>query len=179
MNNDDNNSGKDLKKLAITAARLADGKKAEAVVVYDMAGRSGLTDFVLAATVDNPAQLEAVEDAISIDLKKVGVYALHRDGGQSKSWRVLDYGGIMVHVFERKARELFDLDKVYEDYGQVKWQEKREVRKAAPAAARGKKAAAKKPKTAAKKTKPAARKPKSKARVKPAAKKKKVSKKKK
>jgi len=134
-----------FKKLAIIAARLADAKKGEAVVIYDMAGRSGLTDFVLAVTVDNPAQLEAVEEDISINLKKEDIYALHRDGAQSKNWRVLDYGGLIVHVFEKKAREFFDFDKVYEGYSQVKWMEKAQVEsRKAPAPVRKAKAAVQK-----------------------------------
>lgn len=148
-----------FKKLAVAAARLADSKKAEAVVVYDMAGRSGITDFIVAATVDNPAQLEAVEEEISVNLKKEGVYAVYRDGSRSKNWRVLDYGGLMVHVFERKAREFFDFDKVYENYARVKWQRKAPAPRALSAAAkaRGKPAAVRKAKKAVK-AKPAARK---------------------
>ena len=115
------------KKIAIAAARLADAKKAEAVAVYDMDGRSELTDFVVVVTVDNPAQLEAVDDEITINLKKEGLYALYRDGMKSKSWKVLDYGGIIVHIFEKQARDLFAIDKVYAGYSAVKWEENRVV----------------------------------------------------
>ena len=112
-----------FKKTAITAARLADGKKAEAVSIYDMDGRSELADYVVVVTVDNPAQLEAVDDEISINLKKEGLYPLYRDGVRSKSWRVLDYGGFLVHIFESKTRETYSFDKVFAGYSEVKWRE--------------------------------------------------------
>jgi len=112
-----------FKQLAIAAARLADSKKAEEVSIYDMDGRSALADFVVVATVDNPAQLDAVDEEISANLKKEGLFALYRDGMRSKNWKVLDYGGIIVHIFERKAREFYSFDKVYTGYGEVKWQE--------------------------------------------------------
>jgi len=147
-----------FKQLAIAAARLADSKKAEEVSVYDMDGRSALADFVVVATVDNPAQLDAVDEEISTNLKKEGLFALYRDGMRSKNWKVLDYGGIIVHIFERKAREFYSFDKVYTGYGEIKWQEKAvekpvtAKRKPAPKAA---KAA---PKEAKKAKKPAAKK---------------------
>jgi ribosome-associated protein len=135
----DSAAGAGFKKLAIAAARLADAKLAEAVVVYDMAGRSPLADFVLVAAVDNPAQLEAVEEEISIKFKKEGLHPLYREGSQSKHWRVLDYGGLIVHVFERQARETFSFDKIYAGYAVVKWQAKAvpAPEKARPATAAG------------------------------------------
>jgi ribosome-associated protein len=137
-----------FKQLAIAAARLADSKKAEEVSVYDMDGRSALADFVVVATVDNPAQLDAVDEEISRNLKQEGLFALYRDGMRSKNWKVLDYGGIIVHIFERKAREFYSFDKVYTGYGEIKWA-------AAPAPAAKKKA----PRAAPKKAKkPAAKK---------------------
>jgi ribosome-associated protein len=113
-----------FKKAAIAAARFADSKKAESVSVYDMDGRSELADYVVVVTVDNPAQLEAVDEEISVNLKKEGLYALYRDGMRSKNWKVLDYGGIIVHIFEKQAREFYSLDKVYAGFSEVKWQEK-------------------------------------------------------
>ena len=154
-----------FKQLAIAAARLADAKKAEEVAVYDMDGRSALADFVVVATVDNPAQLDAVDEEISRNLKQKGLFALYRDGMRSKNWKVLDYGGIIVHIFERKAREFYSFDKVYTGYGEVKWSvapppaaKKKAAPKAAPKKAKkpaAKKVPAKKiKKTAAKKAAP-------------------------
>jgi len=172
-----------FKKTAITAARLADGKKAEAVSIYDMDGRSELADYVVVVTVDNPAQLEAVDDEISISLKKEGLYPLYRDGVRSKNWRVLDYGGFVVHIFESKTRETYSFDKVFAGYSEIKWRE-------APAAAdhkpqapsRKAKLRASSRKAAPKKAKAAPKSPKKGAKKapvrKPAPKKKKISKKK-
>ncbi len=147
-----------FRQLAIAAARLADSKKAEEVAVYDMDGRSALADFVVVATVDNPAQLDAVDEEISRNLKQEGLFALYRDGMRSKNWKVLDYGGIIVHIFERKAREFYAFDKVYTGYGEIRWQEKaveKPVTAKRKAAAKAAKAAPRKAKQA---KKPAAKK---------------------
>ena len=186
-----------FKNIAISAARLADAKKAEAVSVYDMAGRSELADYVVVVTVDNPMQLDAVDDEIAINLKKEGLYAIYRDGMKSKTWKILDYGGIIVHIFEKQAREFYSFDKVYAGYSAIKWEEKPAAkpvtgeRKSAPGKAAAKtapkkakhiskkaKAAPKKAKGAPKKAKKA-KKPVKKAPARKAAPKKKISKKKK
>ncbi|MBU2574178.1 MAG: ribosome silencing factor [Elusimicrobia bacterium] len=111
-----------FKKMAIKAARLADSKKAESIAVYDLAGRSGLADYVMAATVDSPVQLEAVDDEISIKLKKEGVYPLYRDGARSKNWKVLDYGGLIIHIMERQTRLHYSLDRIFDGFKQVQWE---------------------------------------------------------
>ncbi len=121
------NNKNEFKNIAITVARLADAKKAEGVAIYDMAGRSELADYVVVVTVDNPTQLDAVDDEISINLKKEGFYAIYRDGMKSKNWKVLDYGGIIVHIFEKQAREFYSFDKVYAGYSAIKWEEKTAV----------------------------------------------------
>ena len=137
-----------FRNIAVSAARLADAKKAEAVLVYDMAGRSELADYIVVITVDNPAQMDAVDDEITINLKKEGVYAIYRDGMKSKNWKVLDYGGIIIHIFEKQAREFYSFDNVYAGYKIIKWEEKPAV-KPVPQAASRRKAAPKKAATKA------------------------------
>ena len=165
-----------FKTIAIKAARAGDSKKASPVRVYDLAGRSSLADFAVLMAVESAPQLEAVEEEVLLQLKHEGVYCLHKDGMQSKNWKVLDYGGVLVHVYDVKAEEFYSIGRVYESYKPVAWEEtpaaapapaaKKEEApaKAAPAKPAAKKtkpvkkAAVKKAKPAAKKAKPAAKK---------------------
>jgi ribosome-associated protein len=110
------------KKQAVMAARLADDRKAENIRVYYIAENSSLADYVVIATADSTAQLEAIEDGISRTLKDDGVFRLHSDGHGSDAWRVLDYGGMMVHVATPEAREFYALDKIYHFGKEVHWQ---------------------------------------------------------
>ncbi|MBI4801458.1 MAG: ribosome silencing factor [Elusimicrobia bacterium] len=111
-----------FKKIAVKAARLADAKKAESIAVYDLASRSGLADYVMAATVDSPVHLEAVDEEISGRLKKEGIRPLYRDGAQSKKWKVLDYGGLIIHLMERQTRLHYSLDRIFDGIKQVPWE---------------------------------------------------------
>jgi len=131
----------DFRKMAVMAARAADAKKAEEINLLDVSETSPLADFMLIATVDSVPQMEAVEYGISTILKEEGIYKLHQEGRESSTWRVLDYGGCMVHLLTPDMRIFYGLDKIYHMGKPVKW--------AAPAKKPAKKAAAK---PAAKKT---------------------------
>ncbi|MCL2888677.1 MAG: ribosome silencing factor [Elusimicrobia bacterium] len=135
------------KETVLLAARLADEQKAEDVKVIDLKGLSSLCDFVVIATVTSRPHLEAVEDNVSRELKQLGVFKTSRDGGESNSWRVSDYGNFMLHLMTNDAREFYALEKIFSFGKIISWQ--KPVKKAAP-----------KKKTAVRKTakKPAAKK---------------------
>ncbi|MDQ7773026.1 MAG: ribosome silencing factor [Elusimicrobiales bacterium] len=133
-----------FRKLAAAAARLADSKKASDIRIYDIADKSDAAYFALIATVESQPQMRAVEDEVSVGLKRAeGVHALHRDGLLSRTWKVMDYGGLVVHVFEPSARAFYALDKLYDGCGQVDWEAK-PARRPAAKKAPAKKAQAKK-----------------------------------
>jgi len=162
-----------FKQVALTAARAGDDKKASPVTIFDLAGTSPLADYAVLLVVESAPQLDAVEEEVLVRLKQEGVYCLHKDGMRSKNWKVLDYGGALVHIYDQKAAEFYAIDKIYDKCKQVPWEDK-PAAAPAPAAEKGaakpavkkaakkpvvKKAAAKKPavkKAAAKK--PAAKK---------------------
>ena len=179
------------KDIAVLAARYADEKKAENVKLLDLNGLSSLCDYIVLATVTSKPHLEAVEDEISTQLKKIGVYKLNRDGGESMIWRVSDYGSFLVHIMTQEARDFYALDKIFSFATELNYKKpkapkktaakKVSAKKRAVKKSVSKKAAAKKPaakKTAAKKPAKTAAKKTTKTAKKPAAKKsaKKVSK---
>jgi ribosome-associated protein len=158
-----------FKKIAVLAARTGDSKKASPVRIYDLAGKSTLADYAVLLAVESAPQLDAVEEEVQVKLKQEGVYCLHKDGMRSKNWKVLDYGGVLVHIYDTKAEEFYSISKVYENYRTVEWQEAPAPKAAAlkaPAAKKVKparKAAAPKKagpvkKSAVKKTRPASKK---------------------
>ncbi len=114
-----------FRKLAAAAARLADSKKASDIKIYDIADKSDAAYFALIATVGSQPQMRAVEDEVSVGLKRAeGVHALHRDGLLSRTWKVMDYGGLVVHVFEPSARAFYALDRLYDGCARVDWEAK-------------------------------------------------------
>ena len=136
------------KETVCLAARYADAKKAENIKVIDLGGLSSLCDYILIATATSKPHLEAVEEEISTKLKQEGIYKTNRDGVDSPSWRVSDYGAFLVHIMTPEARDFYALDKIFSFGKEIDFTLK-------PKKAPAKKAASKKPavkKAAAKKT---------------------------
>lgn len=110
-----------FRSLAVLAARAADDKKAESVSLFKVKTSNSLTDYVLVANAGSPAQLEAVEEKVTQVLESGGFELLHREGSHSGLWRVLDYGGLMVHLMHPEARLFYALDKLYVGAFKVRW----------------------------------------------------------
>ena len=105
---------KNLKNLAIKAARILEDKKGEAVALYDLGAKSSLCDYVIVATATSAPHLNALEEEVSIKLKEDGFFKLNRDGSGSQIWRVSDYGGLILHLMTEEARTYYALDKMFE-----------------------------------------------------------------
>lgn len=114
--------GRLFKKLAVKAARAADDKKAEDITLLHVRPVSGVADYVVIASVTSRPMLEAVEDHVKKELKDEGMLALHRDGRLSDRWRVLDYGGLLVHVMHPEARDFYRIESVFDGAKKVKWE---------------------------------------------------------
>lgn len=113
---------KQAKEFVIKTARFIDDKKAEDVKVYDLCGLSSLCDYIVIGTATSAPHLEALDLDAGTELKKDGVYKTNRDGGQTGTWRVSDYGSFMMHIMTQSAREFYALDKIFSFGKNVKWQ---------------------------------------------------------
>lgn len=114
--------GRLFKKLAVKAARAADDKKASDITLLHVRPVSGVADYVLVVSADSRPQLEAVEDHVKKTLKDSGMLALHRDGRLSDRWRVLDYGGLLVHVMHPETRDFYRIESVFSGAKKVRWE---------------------------------------------------------
>lgn len=103
-------------KLALNAA--AD-KKALDPIVLDLRPIANFTDFFLIVSGSNTRQVQAIADEIIERLKHEGVRAGRVEGRQSAEWVLLDYGDFIVHVFEGKARQFYDLERLWRDAARV------------------------------------------------------------
>ena len=108
--------------LAPLVAQTADQKKGEDILLFDVHHTSSVTDYLLLVSVTSPAHLEAMDTAIKNVMNSTGVTLLHRDGSDSGHWRVLDYGGIMIHLMLPEAREFYALEKLFHDAPRRHWQ---------------------------------------------------------
>jgi len=98
---------------AIAVAAL--DKKAVGVEVLDVAGRVDYADFLVIMTGRSDRHAQALAQGIEEALKKKGVRPVAVEGLSHGAWVLMDYGDVVVHVFQDEARQLYDLDGLWLD----------------------------------------------------------------
>jgi len=104
-------------KLAITCASE---KKAFDITAIDLREIASFTEFFIIVSGANQRQVQAVSDEINEQLKKqLNSRVIRIEGYSSGEWILLDYGDFIVHIFEQKAREFYDLERLWRDAKKV------------------------------------------------------------
>jgi len=104
-------------KLALTCASE---KKASHLIAIDLREIASFTEFFIIATANNQRQTQAISDEINEQLKKqLDSRPVRIEGYSSGEWILLDYGDFIVHVFEKNAREFYDLERLWLDAKRV------------------------------------------------------------
>ena len=102
--------------LAEAIAEILDNKKGKDVKVIKVGDKTVIADYFVLANGTSSTHVRALADEVEYKLSEAGVDAIRSDGGSGSSWRVLDYACVIVHVFDREAREFYKLDKLYTDF---------------------------------------------------------------
>ena len=105
---------KDLEIINTMVGFLED-RKAEDIVILDLREHANIADYFIIATGANKPHLKALFDGLQRLFKDAGFKGYHKDGVPDSGWMIMDYHGVMVHVFERELREFYDLEKLWKD----------------------------------------------------------------
>ena len=97
----------------VTAVHAAESKKALNVKVLDLREVTSFCDFFIIASGTNPKQVQAIAEGIDRELRTVGERANAVEGFDNAEWILADYGDFIVHVFSEKAREFYDLERLW------------------------------------------------------------------
>jgi ribosome-associated protein len=102
------------------AVRCADDKKATGITVLDLRPIASFTEFFVIAAGSNQRQVQAIADDINEQLKKqLGRRPVRIEGYRAAEWVLLDYGDFIVHLFNKEARDFYDLERLWRDAGKV------------------------------------------------------------
>ena len=111
----------DARALAVEAARIMNDRHCTDVVVYDVGGVSPVTDFVVIASGTSDRQVRSVGHEVADVAKERGYQRLGTDRDEDYRWFVVDFGAVMVHLFEPVTRGHYDLEMLWGDAETVKW----------------------------------------------------------
>ena len=105
-------------KMALLAYRALEEKKAEGVRLINIENVSVIADYFLIASGTNRNHVLALADAVEEQLGRAGYEKKQSEGYQTANWILLDYGDIIIHIFDRENRLFYDIERIWRD-GQV------------------------------------------------------------
>jgi ribosome-associated protein len=89
-------------------------KQAEDVTVLELEKDSGaFTDYFVMCSGTNSRQIQAIADAVDERLEALGLRVAHSEGYKQAEWVLLDYVDFVVHIFSEKARQFYDLERLW------------------------------------------------------------------
>jgi ribosome-associated protein len=107
------------RELALYAAQLALEKKGHDLKLMEVGQVSIVADFFLICTGNTAVQVRSICDHLLETLKNKNFYALRVEGYKEAWWVVLDYGFLVIHVFQPEARSFYDLERLWYEAPQL------------------------------------------------------------
>ena len=107
--------------LACAAAQALDAKKASDVKVLKVRDLTVLADYFVIAAGTSTTHVKSLAEEVEFRLEQQGVKPLRTEGVDGKSWILLDYGEVIVHVFYPEARSYYDLEHLWADAEECAW----------------------------------------------------------
>jgi ribosome-associated protein len=95
------------------AVEAAQDKQAGQVTVLNLSGAGAFAEYFLVCSGRSQPQIKAIAEAIEERLAHAGRRLAHREGKTSTEWVLLDYGDFVVHIFSERAREYYDLERLW------------------------------------------------------------------
>ena len=103
------------KKLAEEAAGLLCEKKADNVMVLDIAHLTSIADYFVICSGRNTIQVRALADDLADKLELENTLLLRKEGYSDSRWIVLDYASVIVHIFHEQEREYYSIERLWMD----------------------------------------------------------------
>ena len=103
------------KEMAITAAKALDSKKGRDIQVIGVEHLTSLADYFVICSGTSNTQINALCDAVEKAVNEAGEPTLHREGYRGGTWVLLDFGSVVIHVFNQEAREFYSLERLWQD----------------------------------------------------------------
>lgn len=103
------------KELLEKAVDTLSNRKAEDLTAIEIGNISIIADYFLLATGNSTTQVKSLAEEVEFQFSQIGIEPLRTEGMRSGTWAVLDYGGLVVHIFHRETREFYNLERLWAD----------------------------------------------------------------
>ncbi len=103
------------KEIALAAIEALEDKKGEDIKIIDISQVSILADYFIIASGNNRNQVQALCDNVEEKLGRMGILKKQTEGYDNGNWILIDYGDIVIHVFDKENRLFYDLERIWRD----------------------------------------------------------------
>lgn len=103
------------KTLAGRIAASLDKHKAEDIRILHVTALTSLADYFIVASGTSTTQVKALSDYVDEELSKEGEEPLRVEGYAASNWILMDYGTVVVHIFQSETRTFYDLERLWKD----------------------------------------------------------------
>ena len=101
--------------LALIAARAIDAKKGSDIVIQEVSALLNVTDYFVIGTAANNRRADAIADEVLERLRtEAGVKPIGVEGEEECTWILLDFGSIVVHIFQPEQRDYYRLEQLWD-----------------------------------------------------------------
>ncbi len=108
-----------MEKLSMEMAKLVidalEDKKAEDIKIIDISEVSVLADYFIIAGGNNHSQIQALCNNVEEKLGRAGHPVKQVEGYDTANWILMDFGDVIVHIFDKENRLLYDLERIWRD----------------------------------------------------------------
>lgn len=102
-------------EMVKTAYSALDEKKGEDIKIIDISHISVIADYFVIANGNNISQVQALVDNVEEKMYKAGFNIRRKEGNKSSTWVLLDFGDVVIHVFDSEDRLFYDLERLWSD----------------------------------------------------------------
>ena len=112
----------DNKKVAFLAAKACDSKKANDIRLININKVSYITDWILIAEGLSDVQVRSISKSVENDIKEIyNIEPLRKEGINEAKWALLDYGDLIVNIFQPEYRKYYDLESFWSNGDNFKY----------------------------------------------------------
>jgi ribosome-associated protein len=103
------------KDKALEAARAALDKKAKDILILDLNGLTTIAEYFVICSGESTTQVKAITELIKEKFDEAGIKPLGIEGLNYSHWVLMDYGDVIIHIFEEETRTFYELEKLWID----------------------------------------------------------------
>lgn len=105
----------DPREIAIEAVKILDAKKAQEIKCLRIDDKTVIADYFVICRGSSNTQIRALAGELEEKMREKGVELLREEGTNEAIWAVLDFGSVIVHIFDRASHDFYKLDKLWSD----------------------------------------------------------------